>query len=492
MHTICGTIVVIAAIACGRNSAVHPLDYEYTPDQLSADVARLRDAIEEGDPTIRRMRSQREIDSIFVTLETAVSRPLRALDFWREVTRAVAGLGDAHLTVLPNQSIFTAIYQDPGAAVPLVFRIDGDRLYVRRTYLGEAGPPAGSEVLSVNGMSANAFVAVCTRHVSVDGHAFTRAHRRIEREFEQTCGPVHGLPAEYMLSYRAPGDSPTSTRTATVRAVSWAERRRLLRATFPGDTMAPPSGEFRVLDRAPVAVLTLRTFVKTDAFDPGQFIERAFEQLRGASVASLIIDLRGNTGGRDTYAATLYRHIAPDTFTYYARRLLNKKRFEFLEGTDDWFINYLTLVYPPMRERSDGGYELRMAMDRPMRPTEGAFGGRVFLLVDGNTFSVGPEFAALFRHKQRGVILGDEMATVESGGSGAVMSLTLSNTRLIVNVPIVSIQTHRPNDLGIQQRGMMPDVGVPVTIEDLLAGRDPVMEAALRLAGGRPDARDGR
>jgi hypothetical protein len=461
------------------------VSHQYQPAALQEDVARLRQAVEEGDPSIHRYRSPAGIDSIFQALVDSTRRPMDAVEFWRVVAAALAGLGDAHLTVLPNLPTFGAIYRDPGRALPLVFRVNDDRLFVRRNYLPEGGPPAASEILAIDGVPAAEYLDRCLRHISADGTMRIRGLRRLEREFELTCALVSGLPPEYHLTYRIPSrDAPgDSVRTSVVAAVPWRDRRALIAARAPDDTTRPAPGEVRLLPDEPIAILTLRTFVKGDGFDPGEFIARAFGRIRSGGVRDLVIDLRGNTGGHDSHAALLYQHIALDTFTYYQRRVLNRRQFQFLKGTDDWFMNY-RLRFIPMRRAEDGLYELRMKMDRPMPPHRDAFTGPVTLLVDGNTFSAGPEFAALFRGESRGTIVGEETGTAQAGGSGATVGMVLPHTQLIVNIPLVSIHTALAKAT-TSSGGLLPDVLIVPSLDDLLRARDPVLDSALALARTR-------
>jgi hypothetical protein len=75
------------------------------------------------------------------------------------------------------------------------------------------------------------------------------------------------------------------------------------------------------------------------------------------------------------------------------------------------------------------------------------------------------------------VFFGEECGSGYYGNSSYMVTATLPNTRIQVRMPLVL------NTMAVdgypKDRGIVPDFPVSPTIEDLLAGRDPVMEKAL-------------
>lgn len=157
--------------------------------------------------------------------------------------------------------------------------------------------------------------------------------------------------------------------------------------------------------------------------------------------------------------------------------MLNKERFAFISQTSDWMLNWMS-YFISKRKTSDGRWALNRDLDRSQKPAANAYHGRVFLLVDGRTFSTASEFVSVARHYRRATIVGEETGTAYGGGSGGAVSLVLRNTGLIVNVPIIAyfLPSARAPDAS---RGVLPDIVVHPTIADLLAGRDPARDTAL-------------
>jgi C-terminal processing protease CtpA/Prc len=436
-------------------------------------------AMREGHAALTRYRTQKEVDSLFRALREYASEPRTAFDLWRVTSRTVAALRDDHATVLPNAAIFEAIYRTPGRILPLRLGVIDSTVFVLRNYVGPTGPAEGSLISTINGEPASTFLTRCAEYVPTDGDVGTRAIRKIERDIDLTCGPMFGLLATTELTTRTPAGLVERHTVATVR---WRERLARIVARDARDTVAGKRAELTFRADSTVAILTIRSFSKDGDFNVEHFIDDAFRRLASARSRAIVIDVRGNTGGRDTFAAHLYAKIATDTFTYYADRVLNKRRFHFIRSTDDWTLNYAAL-FIPMEKRADGKYHLRMAMDKPKRPDANAFKGPVVMLVDGNTISTPSELASLFKAKGRGVIVGEESGSAFGGGSGAAVSVVLPNTGLVLNVPIMSA-TMAPGVARVDdvRRGVMPHLVVKPTIADRLAGRDVMLDSAVARA----------
>jgi hypothetical protein len=442
----------------------------------------MRGALLEGHPALTRYRSRHEIDSALAALDDSVRTPRTALEFWKLAAQTVGAIRDDHTSVMPNTAMITALYSDPGASLPLNLAVIGDQLYVTGNYLGDRGPPNGSEILSVNGKSARDFMADCIQAVPTDGTVALRAVRKIERDFELTCGLIHGMPLAYELTVRTPDGDSSAFAISTVK---WSERRRLLRSHMPLDSSVSLDAKLELMDSARVAVLTMPNgFSKTDSFDPEEFLNESFSRIRASGVRLLVIDLRGNTGGTDRYAGSLFRRIARDTFTYYASRQVNNTHYKFLKGTDDWMLNYAFRVrFWWFKRNPAGGYFLTLPLDKVMKPVPDSFKGEVYLLIDGNSVSTSSEFASVFKARNRGTVIGEESGSAVTGGTGADVSVVLPNTQIVLNVPLMSAYiATRPGSHDDPARGVMPDIPVTVSLSDRLARRDRVLEKALELA----------
>ena len=105
---------------------------------------------------------------------------------------------------------------------------------------------------------------------------------------------------------------------------------------FPAARRRRPVYELSFNETA--AVLTIRAF--GDDPEPGslpypEFLRNAFRNLEEKKISNLIIDLRGNGGGRDEYGKLLFAHVMDRPFLYYLSMEAKKDRYDLFRFTNE-------------------------------------------------------------------------------------------------------------------------------------------------------------
>ena len=170
---------------------------------------------------------------------------------------------------------------------------------------------------------------------------------------------------------------------------------------------------------------------------------RIFERFSGKS--SLVLDLRGNSGGTDLLGQALALHLMEPGFRYL--KLGYKKRGRWRQT--DW-------------QRPEVG--------------RGAprFTGRVVCLVDENSFSVTDNFASCLRDEHPNVVF---VGQPTGGGSGAPRSFSLPSTN--ARVRFCTLRAYAPNGTPVEGNGVQPDIVVRPSRAQMLADEDATLLAAL-------------
>lgn len=110
--------------------------------------------------------------------------------------------------------------------------------------------------------------------------------------------------------------------------------------------------------------------------------------------------------------------------------------------------------------------------------------GKVFVLIDGGTFSTAADFCAVVHHLGRATFMGEETGGGYCGNnSGLMATLTLPNSKLKVRLPMFEYWNAVAGYDGTR-RGTRPDQVVEVRTADLLRGVDEPLEQARKLATG--------
>lgn len=206
-----------------------------------------------------------------------------------------------------------------------------------------------------------------------------------------------------------------------------------------------------------IAILTIKTFFDGFLQQTGEnfrhFLDSAFTDITARNVKKLIIDGRRNQGGNDKNGQLLYAYLASKPFAYYAS-------LENIKG----------------RITVDENHNLSL-----QQPKANSFGGQVYFLMDGRSFSATAEFAAIAKTNHRGLFIGEETGGGYYGNtSGAETMVTLSNSQITCRIPLVkySLAVKKASH---PDRGVIPDYAVYPTIGDIIGHKDSQMDSALKL-----------
>jgi carboxyl-terminal processing protease len=302
-----------------------------------------------------------------------------------------------------------------------VLELDGE-IVVSEVAAGSAAGEAGI----VPGMVVRA----------VDGKPAREQHRRVEDLLRK--GISVSSPRAFDYTARRAFFLGPEAEPAVIELAGAGGETLVVR--LPRTKEAPPSLSWRRLPSG-------RACIRFNLFLPPN--DRAFKAaLEEVSEApALIIDLRGNNGGRKEEILSIAGHF-------------------FEPGTD--------LGADVPRSGPAQGFPVAPASPRWRKP--------VAVLVDEGTASAGEVFAAFLRERAGALIAGRQT----SGCVQRAESKKLAGGGTLV---YSAYRYRSPDGLALEGTGVVPDLPVEVTLADVRRGRDPALEAcerALAEKGTRP------
>jgi hypothetical protein len=450
--------------------------------ELQEDFAILRGALEEGHPGVYRYSSAAEMDGHFERIGSMITGPMTELEILRVVGSTLATVNDGHTRASGSEAFGNYLTAHP-VRLPFKLVFIGGAAYLHRNYSELGDDLLGARVISINGRPMAAVVEDLFALLSSDGRVETSKYRRLEgtSAFGGFFSTMYGWTTEFELDLELPDGS---TRTIEVAGITGAELTQRFGERYPDvETAAPP---IELEYRGDVPVLTVRTFGSgaygQAGIDYDEFLREAFDDFAQRGVQDLIIDVRNNGGGSDEFGRSLYAYFADSEFDYYAALEMNDYRFDFQRYT-----NQPDREVPEDQRRANdhGTYDvLGHANLGPQQPLDPGYRGRVWVLQNGGSFSATGEFTSVLHHNYPdAVFVGEESGAGYYGNvSGASVRLTLPNTGVQVNLPLMkyssAVEGYTPVD-----RGLIPNIEIEASIDDVLAGRDAVLEHALQRIG---------
>lgn len=481
-------LVVLATCSSisGRAQAV------FSPEDLQVDLAVMKPAYETLHPGLFRYNTPQTLQARFSDLGDTMNRPLTLAETYLAFSRFLAGLKCGHTYCnYWNQSAETKKELfDRSDKLPFAFRIIGGQIFVSQDASKDRSFPIGTEILSINGIASREILSRMILYVKADGsndgkrlydlQVFaTGDYETFDIFFPMLFPPSGGLHEIRARTHGATGDF-----TIKLPGVSRLERRVAIRDRYAhGDQSAEDTWRFEIL--APgIASMKLGTFVtRRVEGDWQKVLGGFFERIRAERIQHLIVDIRGNEGGEDRVRDYLLRRLVSTAIELPPRRELLKyekvpaELDPYLETWDKSFRNREGRL-----EKVDDGFytwkNARFAARTPA-PVEGAYDGRIYLLIDPANSSSTFYLASALKGYPKATLIGQTTGGSRRGMNGGQMFfLRLPKTKLEMDIPLIGTYpvVEQPDE------GIKPDVHVDPSLNDLIAGVDRELETARELA----------
>ena len=491
---------------------------------------RLTRILASGHPAVGVTVSRETVEALGARTVAGLPDSATVLAFAGRLRPLLDTLGDGHAMLWPRGARWRALLQPPRRVLPLSLKpADDGHLRVAGvspTLRGALVDPAradsltydsllrGRAVLSIDGEVAGNLVAESSWFTGgsdgvnrsgqrayaterLGGHlAWSRGPRD---RFAVTLATRRGdttvvLPAFDPVAWRRGRPQPTlddqavDSATTTTPADTIGARRvaRSARTARPPRRMRP-SRRSRAINYGfdstrRVAVAQVATFAAPgDPFNVWwpYALRRTVRQMRRDGARAVVLDLRGNGGGRTANVARLLRYLVAERTPVYGPWTFPVGGWVRADAAYKPFLLPSLLLGRGPRRRF--GRVMRHAV-RPRGPSR-RVGLPLVVLSDAQTFSAAATTAAVLRSTGRAVVAGEE-----SGGgyaqtfAGLFSRKRLGRSGLQLRLPAFHIPLAVDPSVQPLDRGVLSDVPLALTEADLRDPRDLVLLGALELA----------
>jgi len=462
-------------------------DKEYNPtdklsrNKLQEDFSVIRTSLEEGHGALYRYSTKEEMDALFDAAFENIDSAMTEREFLCILLPVVGAVNCGHTSVR-NSKFITWLETQP-VILPLGIRYLNRKPYLVRNYSDKEDIILGSELVSINGMPIGRIISDMLPAISSDAHIETSKYHALSSSvrFSHLYNIFYGVTLRYEVGYK---NAKTGKIQATV--VEGMKQKNVLEAfqkRYPELNKTYPQLSFLEVEGIPV--LTIRTFssgaLKRGGFDYPKFLRETFQELLDNKSPALIIDLRDNGGGDDAFGKILFAHLMEKDYRYYAALEIKNNTFDFLKYTnlpkDQW-----TFPENRVKKNERGWYDAlghpNLGVQKPIPPV---YRGRVFILINGRSFSATGETTSLMHYHKKAVFVGEECGSGYYGNtSGFMVVVNLPNSGIGVSVPLVRYSM--AVDGYPKDRGIIPEFPFEPTVEDVLANRDAILLYAVDLA----------
>lgn len=373
-------------------------------------------------------------DSIAATIESKLTDSMTVVQFYRLIRPYVSAFNDAHLSLYLPDLYYKQFKQKGGKLFPFAVAIDGGRLFIRDNLSRDTRVKPGMEITSINGIATKKLLGDMFSFISGDTYPYKVG--AAEERFQILLWRMYGFNNGFDVAF-------TNGQHIVAKGIP---------DTKPDTITTNDAFNFRIVKNVGIMNISEFLYEKKKIFD--QYLQNTFAQIKRQHINALIIDIRGNGGGSTQLVRDVYNYIGTTPYTF---------------GNSETYM--------------ENG---KIKTDNTIKPDTLAtvtnkFGGKVFLLIDPQTYSTAFMMANTFQYYKMGVIVGDSSAE-QMQMSGEVSQSELPNSGILLYCPTTAFVIPNHNN---KEKRLYPDHYIVPSLQDKLSEKDTVLNYCIKLAGGK-------
>ncbi|MEJ5106738.1 S41 family peptidase [Chryseobacterium sp. MYb328] len=466
------------------------------PEQLKEDVDFAYSKLQQMHPQLYWYIPKQELDHKIDSLKKTLNEPLTPLQFYFKLQPVIAGIREGHLSLRIPRKKFTKkeikkLDQKKGLFSRFGYYISGDQMYIteNRDTIDNIQP--GTEILSINNIPVSDYIKKYRSLISSDGYNTTFQPYFLKDLFFGYYTAENGLSDKATIETLYKGEKHTYTLSRESKSDHDLEKDKEMNKRTQdkklNDYVAASNSynrSFKFLDKdSSIAYIKVKSFSREYS---EEFYKKTFSKIKNAKSDYLIIDVRNNYGGSLYEINNLYSYLTDKPFTLIKPSQVTSRdiplRTNYFRKSTPLEYAIKSISYPSYffaqafsTYKKDGKIFYKMKADKPTKPNKGAFHGKVFVLINGGSFSASSIITAKLKNDKRATLVGEETGGANDGTVAGFYSYQkLPNSEIRFPIGLLLVQ---PNiDFSDTKKGVIPDVEIKESMQDIIDKKDPQLD----------------
>lgn len=429
----------------------------FSQDSFQNDFRIFKKALLETHPSLYRFTPKEYFDKKFDSIENRLQTEVTELEFFRMLSEVEALIREVHSFVRPSPKLKEQMRK--AKLFPFDVHFIENRLFIKKSRVGDYKNLEDHEILEINGKKISSLLQKleqATGYKSGYNNSFLKYKLSQFNNFSFFYYLYLDTTGEFKITYQ---DAENNTNKIAVVGTN----NNLNKAKFPQrkeETLPPFSLE---IDEAKcLAKMKITTFaywiVGMKPKDYSEFFESSFEKIAEKNIKTLIIDVRGNSGGEEK--------IAVDLLTYLSKKEIITYNYIRTKTLDYGYTNKLsegTKIKFKERNFTKTDSFFYLKKDKALQPNapkvKNCFDGKVYILQNGGCASATNIFLDLAKSYQLATLVGTESGGVHQYVDGIWhVKFTLPYSKVEVYYPAWSMKINANN--GLKNRGILPNIKI--------------------------------
>lgn len=419
------------------------------------DLEFLIEKIKQYDPALPYYHP--EFDSIAALVVQKVTvDSISVFNYFSKLSKICALANEGHFVIASQADYVRKGFMDNRFAyLPIQVEIVDGKVFISKDYSNEPHSQRGEEILAINGKASQSILKELIKCTPSDGHIVDYALGEIEVGFAW----LYYLHIEQVDFFEIKlKNDDLGVRTIKIKALPRSEQVKNYKKFYPKKESQASENEERFHDfeiNPDFAYLKLPSFdyrrIEEFKLKSKRFYKQIFKELQEKEVKHLIIDLRGNTGGRNEFADDMVPFIMKDNL-----------EDPYLKETIKWDGKTKTYRLP--------------------KSSRLAFKGSIYTLVNEKTFSAGSSLARFLKEYGNAITIGSESGSRYEGfAAGSKEIVNMPNSKIMVAIPRYLIKYPDSKKQQSRNRGLLPDYEIKEQFKMKSNNEDLALKKAISL-----------
>lgn len=488
----CSILMLLSG--CGTSRLPFSADRSFSKTVLQKDYTLFRNILEDAHPSLYWYTSKDSMDFYFNQGYQLLKDSMKEPEFRKILAYVTSKVNCGHTTVKYSKKYTRYLDTLRAPAFPLIIKFWNDSAVVNFSMnRKDSLLKRGTVIKEINGYPIHAIRDSLFQYISTDGYSINHKYQLLSNTggFGNLYKTVFGLTPKIPVTYIDSTGIEKNTMLELYDQRKDTLFRRFTALQKERKTTRKQRRQNRLSGIRNIQIDTAGStaFMSVNSFAGGNrlksFFRQSFNVLRKKKVQHLIIDLRFNGGGNVGISNLLTQYITNKRFKladslFSVRRLSRYEKHIQHSAFAAFFMNTMT------KKKNDGNYHFGYFERHSFKPRKkNHFNGKVYILSGGNSFSASTLLLSILKGQENVTIVGEETGGGAYGNSAwFIPDVTLPNTRIRFRLPRFRLVVDK-NKLK-DGRGVMPDVMVGPSTQNIKKGIDAKMEYVKGLIYGAP------
>lgn len=461
--------LVVVAVPHGYSQSKETvITKKFSPTQLRQDAAVFKNVALAMHPAIGLYKSRTYYTQLFDAFINGLNDSLTEKEFRLKTKLVVDELHCGHTEVIYSSAYYRYMNKQRLNYSPYIFLPVQNKVYViaNLNKKQDSTLKRGTEITKINGIAVDSMLRYCKRFVSTDGYNETAKDHYVQFGFNSYYLGLFGRPDTFEVDYKD-GKTIKHLKYGAFKPKSFpllplGPKRDSLFVRYKRSKL-----DYRFLDGDKKTMV-----LKIERFTHNKYpraYRRIFRRLRKNHSENLVIDLRNNGGGSLSNTYKLLSYLLDSSETQTLRTGIKNYPYRKYTRGNIWF-KLTRMAYKVIgTKKTIHDTDNFIYTIQPKRKNH--FNGKVFVMINGGSFSASCLIAAYLKYHNRATFIGEETGgAIEGCNAGITPYYKLPNTKIKVRMPAFRIvHDVEPTLTG---HGILPDYKIEYSYKDLVGKKD--------------------